>query len=352
MLIRKFIMTLAVLFYNPAYATEIPWYFDNPSSEHKSSISANHLILGENKPPVIVAVIDSGVNSDHPSLKGKVLPGFDMVSAEINPRGQRSSNYFPDSKESKCPTTHLPNGSNPNHGTEVASIIAGNGEFGVNGINPSAMILPVKAIGPCSSNYKDLIDSILWAAGLHVEGVPDNPTPSKILNISMTGGSTICSDQLQETINKVIDKGAIIVSAAGNTFGNQALEPAICKGVISVGSVNPDNSLTFYSPHDPRIELYAPGGGKSLYNSLGIINRIKVATFRDNGLGHLDAIAADKGVGTSFSSPMVAGVIADILNNKQSLTTAELLTGIHNALPIDPEFGYRILNYEKLKQSI
>ena len=347
---KKIILLLAILYSTFANSTEIPWYFDDPNIAQKSSINANQLVLDTINKPVVVAVIDSGVNSDHPSLKGKVLPGFDMVSPDINPRGKRSSNYFPDAKDAKCPSNHQANGSNSNHGTEVASVISGNGELSVNGINPSAMILPIRAVGPCSANYKDLIDSILWAVGLPVAGVPDNPTPAKVLNISMAGGNTICSDSLQDTINKASAKGAIIISAAGNTFGKAAQEPSVCKGVISVGSVNPDKSLTFYSPHDSRIQLYTPGGGKNVHDEKGIINRIKVATFREDVLGNLEAIGAYTGIGTSYSSPMVAGVIADILSGKNSITPDELLTEINSQLPLDSEYGYRILNYEKLKK--
>ena len=348
---KKIILLLAILYSTLANSTEIPWYFDDPNIAQKSSINATQLVLGTINKPVVVAVIDSGVNSDHPSLKGKVLPGFDMVSADINPRGKRSSNYFPDAKDAKCPSSNQTNGSNYNHGTEVASVITGNGELNVNGINPAAMILPVRAVGPCSANYKDLIDSILWAVGLPVEGVPDNPTPAKVLNISIAGGNTNCSDSLQQTINKASAKGAIIISAAGNTFGKAAQEPSVCKGVISVGSVNPDKSLTFYSPHDARIQLYTPGGGKNVNDEKGIINRIKVATFREDVLGNLEAIGAYTGIGTSYSAPMVAGVIADILSGKNTISPEELLTEINKQLPLDFEYGYRILNYEKIKQT-
>ncbi len=343
----KIILFLLLLSSLKASAEEIPWYFDNPETAQKASINAKNLVIKVSKTPIIIAVIDSGVNSDHPSLKGKVVGGYDMVSAEINPRGTRSPNYFPDTQNTKCPTTNEENAANINHGTEVASVIAGNGVFDVKGVNASARILSVRSVGPCEANYKDLIDSLWWSAGIHVEGVPDNLTPAKIINISMAGGKTHCSNDLQEAIDQVIAKGILIVSSAGNTFGKAAQEPSICKGVIGVGSVNPDKSLAFYSPKDPRILIYAPGGGKNMPLSNNIVNRIRIATYDEDIFGNLEPVGEDKGMGTSYSSPMVAGILADIIQYNLALPH-EIIEKISNNISLDPELNYRIMNYEKL----
>lgn len=328
----------------------MPWYYDDPNSAQKSSINTKSLVTSSIRSSIIVAVIDSGVNTNHPSLKGKIISGYDMVSPEINPRGSRSSNHLPDASDAKCPATDTENPSSTNHGTEVASVIVGNGELDVVGINPAVKILPVRAVGPCEANYKDLIDSILWSAGIHVDGAPDNPSPAKILNISMAGGHTFCSDELQDTVNKVLAKGSYIISAAGNTFGKPAQEPSVCEGVISVGSVNPDKSLSFFSPNDPRILVYTPGGGKNIFDS--ITNKIRVASYKEDAIGSFEAVASDKGMGTSFSSPMVAGIAADIISRNSSITPQELITKIVQYTPADPSTGYRILNYEQLKNYI
>ncbi|WP_161485634.1 MULTISPECIES: S8 family serine peptidase [unclassified Polynucleobacter] len=347
---QRFLLAI-LLFAAPCVHAQVslPWYFDDPktNAQEAAAINAEQLVRFRGVGEVVVALIDSGLRSDHPSLRGKVLPGVDMVSSERNPRGDRGDNFAPDNEKDLCPITKRVN--NPDvfsHGTGVASVIAGNGELGVFGVNSRVKILPIKIMGACPANRRDLMDGLRWAAGIHIDGVKDNLYPAKIINISMAGGESRCDPSLQELIDQLIKKNIIVISASGNTFGKSALEPSICDGVIGVGAVNPDNSNTFYTAVDSRILLYAPGGGsQSSTYSMALKNKIKVAGY-DPNTGR--PIARESGLGTSYSSALVAGVIAELVLQNLNLSAKSAISIIKRLNTMEDGSGRRNLNYERL----
>lgn len=333
-------------------ADSLPWYLDKPTSLYTAAaINASSLVQSKAGPSIVVAVIDSGVVHDHPSLIGRVLPGRDMVSASLNPRGGRSDNASPDDPGAVCPANK---GARPPqslfHGTEVASVIAGNGQFGVLGVNPNVRILPVKAVGVCPASRQDFHDAVAWAGGLPVAGSPPNPHPAKLINVSMAGQDAVCHPGLQLIIDRLLERGVLIVSAAGNTFGKKAREPAVCRGVVSVGAVNPDRSLAFYSASDERIMIVAPGGGKS-FDGLPARekNRIRVATYDVcSQTGQRTPVMKDSGLGTSFATPLVTGVLAGVIQKNTTLTPQQLMKKIETSEVVGVQRQYRYLDYEFL----
>jgi serine protease len=285
--------------------------------------------------PVVVAVIDSGFMTDHPSLQNRLLPGVDMVSSWYNLRGGRSTNVAPDGREDHC--KHRPTLDNQRtHGTEVASVVVGNGQHGVNGVAQQAKVLPVRAIGVCGMQRKDLIDAMAWSVGIQVPGLPVNPHPARIVNISLSGGGLACSRDLQTMVDRLVQKGVFVVAAAGNTFGKRLQEPANCQGVISVGAVNALNEVASYSAVDERTVVYAFGGSQKQ----GVFGRplfegLTVASLEVNSNGHEQPSAHERGVGTSFAAPVVAGYVANLLATYPSLTPQEFVQRM-------PEFTSRV----------
>jgi serine protease len=272
-----------------------------------------------------VAVIDSGVMAGHPSLAGQLLPGYDMVSGPQNLRNKRSTNYSPDERGAKCGSRLMSN-SFRTHGTEVASLVAGNGVDGVFGVNPEAKILPIRVFGACAMSRKDLIEAISWAAGYPIAGLPRNPYPAKIINLSMAGGFAECGADLQALIDRLVQDQKFIVAAAGNNFHKPLHEPANCTGVISVGALNAENRIEIYSALDPRTFVYAPGGGASLsVNAKWAVNKLKVATFELDFFGDERPTTRFSGVGTSYSAPVVAGFISLWLSYYPDKTFADFL---------------------------
>ena len=335
-----------------AQTQDSPWYFEDPSKEQAAPAAINTVKLSRSNSTktVIVAVLDSGIDSTHPSLTGKLLPGVDMVSPKANHKGKRSSDFEPDTASDICPTTGQTNEGNLYHGTEVASVIAGNGNFGVIGVLSAAKILPVKIVGACSGRRNDLIDGITWASGFQVEGLPLNPTPAKVINISMAGGSATCTPALQDVINRANAKNIIIVSAAGNTFGKPSLEPAVCNGVISVGALNPDKSTAFFSAVDSRINVGAPGGGAEK-KEFKFKNKIRIATIESDFLGvSKHPTGSDTGLGTSFSAPLASGVIAALALDNPDITAVQVMDRIQNLAKQSDDGGMHLLNYESMRK--
>jgi len=318
-------------------AQDKPWHLGALSDAAPSAIESLNIKPGPF--PVVVAVIDSGVLASHPSLSGQLLPGYDMLSAPNNLRGNRSTNFSPDERDARC-GQRLVSGTFRTHGTEVASLIAGNGVDGVYGVNPAAKILPIRLFGVCNVARADLLDAISWAAGLPLAGVPPNPNPAQIINMSIAGGFAVCGADLQQVITRVIEMKIFVVAAAGNNFHKPLPEPANCKGVISVGALDAENNIEVYSALDTRTTLYAPGGGKRLDGSSNwAINKLKVATFDLDFWGQERASAEFRGVGTSYAAPVVAGFIALWLSHFSDKQTSdfanELPRFLRTVTPID-----------------
>ncbi|WP_233498232.1 S8 family peptidase [Meiothermus sp. QL-1] len=262
--------------------------------------------------PVTVAVIDGGVVRGHPDLAGRLLPGYDFYSNADSGDGDGRD---PDPEDTAPGSTF--------HGNHVTGIVgaATNNNRGVAGVSWGARILPVRAISGSSGTLADLIDALRWAAGLEVSGVPSNPNPAQIINLSL-GGPVACANvpALQQAIDEAKARGAIIVVAAGNANTDAStFSPAGCSGVITVGATNEQGNRASYSNHGPRIDLMAPGGENQ-------------GVYSTTGNEQYGAMA-----GTSMAAPHVAGVLALMKSRKPSLSAAEGLAILREtARPLSP----------------
>ncbi|GEM82648.1 S8 family serine peptidase [Meiothermus hypogaeus] len=272
--------------------------------------------------PVTVAVIDTGQLLQHPDFdRNRILPGFDMISDPRNARdGDGRDNNPEDDGDLISPTQ------SSYHGTHVAGTILAHSDnnLGVAGVTWGARLLPVRVLGVQGGDLVDITDGMLWAAGLPVAGVPTNPNPAAVINMSL-GGSRPCSQVplYQEVINRINAQGRIIVAAAGNNAENAAnFVPASCSGVITVGATGPSGGRAPYSNFGGRIDLMAPGGNVAV--NLGGVQA---------GGGVLSPLKSDASGqfnyefynGTSMAAPHVAGLIALMKSARPSLTRAEAL---------------------------
>eukprot|EP00667_Euglena_gracilis_P003150 EG_transcript_3157 len=265
---------------------------------------------------ITVAVVDSGITR-HPDLNAKVLPGYDMVSPDspgVFTTANDGDGRDPDPSD---PGDWTSTTNSSWHGTHVAGTIAAmtNNSFGVAGVAWGARILPVRTSGAGSAFTSDVLDSIRWAAGLPVNGVPINPNTARVINLSL-GGTRRCTLADQEAIDAAIATGAILVAAAGN--GNQdasSRSPCNCRQVICVAAHGPSGQRAVYSNAGAAVDITAPGGDTTLGNvSYGVLS-----TF-NNGTEGPDFPAYAFLQGTSMATPHVSGLVALMLSLNANLT--------------------------------
>ena len=214
----------------------------------------------------VVAVIDTG-KTDHVDLNANMLGGYDMISDSSDARD--GDGRDPDATDEgdwstagQCASGSVALASSW-HGTHVAGIIAAvanNGGEGIAGIAPKAKILPVRVLGPCGGQLSDIADAIVWASGGAVSGVPANPTPARVINLSL-GGTEACSATFQNAINTATARGSLVVAAAGNeTAQASTSSPANCRNVVAVAASGRTGALAPYSNFGSAVDITAPGG--------------------------------------------------------------------------------------------
>lgn len=270
---------------------------------------------------VTVAVIDTGI-VNHPDLNNQVVPGYDFISDASRARDDDGRDGDPQDEGDwqtaySCPGPSPPTDSSW-HGSHVAGTIAARTDNGVGtaGIAPDARIEPVRVLGMCGGSSSDIVDGLTWASGGHVNGVPDNANPAKVINMSLGGSASYCPSYYQEAIDAATERGSIIVVAAGNEDSNASGDtPANCGNVITVGSTGDQGARAYYSNYGSTVEVSAPGG--DMRSGEGILSTVDSGTTTPQG--------ADYGLmqGTSQATPHVAGTIALMAQVKPSLTTAE-----------------------------
>jgi serine protease len=210
------------------------------------------------------------------------------------------------------------------HGTHVAGTIAAvtNNNSGVAGVAFGAKILPVRVLGKCGGFTSDITDGIIWAAGGNVSGVPSNPFPAQVINLSL-GGSGSCSQTYVAAINSARANGATVVIAAGNSNTNaSSAVPANCPGIISVAATGPTGAKAGYSNFGSVVDVAAPGGDTSFGTTSGVLSTLNTGT---SGPGS-DSLAYYQG--TSMATPHVAGIAALLYEADPSATPDEIKAAI------------------------
>lgn len=271
----------------------------------------------------VVAVIDTGI-TQHPELAGRVLPGYDFISdpqAANDGDGRDNDPSDPGDavSDGEC-GDGAPGEASTWHGTFVSGIIAANSNngAGIAGLNWNAKILPVRVLGKCGGTFEDITAGVLWAAGMPVAGVPDNPNPARVINMSL-GGATSCPQALQDAINVALTQGTVIAVAAGNESDSASdSAPANCSGVITVGAGTRSGDRASYSNFGVRVDVSAPGGDGSDIESL-------ILSLSNDGKSSPGNPAYEIAAGTSAAAPHVAGVASLMLARNPNLSPGRVL---------------------------
>lgn len=251
--------------------------------------------------PVTVAVLDTGFTPTS-ELAGRVFPGYDFVSSVQ--RSGDGDGYDPD------PTDP---GTTAYHGTLVAQVIgAAHDGRGIAGVNPQARIVMVRVADTAGTiDAQDLADAIRWSAGLPVEGVPPNPRPAKVLNLSLFVDFiplTGCDARVQSALDEVAKRGVVVVAGAANDGARaDGYTPAGCRGVITVTATDDQGLRPAYANFGPKVALAAPGGTAAH----GITTALPQSPGEQNG--------------TSLAAPHVSGVVSLMLGLNPALTPAGVL---------------------------
>jgi serine protease len=218
---------------------------------------------------VTVAVVDTGLQMNHPDIKGSanLAKGYDMVSDPMMGNDGDGRDADPNDPGDKCDPGD-PNTTDTFHGTHVAGTIgvaSTNNASGVAGGAWNVTIVPVRALGRCGGKLSDINDAIRWAAG----SIPArdaqgrevwNSHPADIINLSI-GLFEPCPASMQAAINDAVADGAIVVAAAGNArVDAKYFAPGGCQNVISVAASDARGQLTPYSNFGASVSIMAPGG--------------------------------------------------------------------------------------------
>jgi len=252
-------------------------------------------IMGDKR--IVVAVIDTGVDYNHPDLKANIFtnPG------EIPGNGiDDDHNGFIDDVHGWNFQSHTNDPlDDHDHGSHCSGVIGaeGNNAQGVTGLNHQVSILPVKFLGPSGGSTEGAIESINYATMMKVN----------IMSNSWGGGGA--SELLKEAIAKARDQGILFVVAAGNSHANNetaSFYPANydVDNVLSVAATDNRDQLASFSNYGAKkVHVAAPG--------------VKIFSTVKNG-------GYDQMSGTSMATPQVAGIAALMLSRKPHLTYQEL----------------------------
>jgi serine protease len=323
---------------DPLYPNQWDYHFD------KTGINVANAWETATGRGVVVAVIDTGIRP-HQDLAEKILPGYSFISDPIMSNNGKGRGPDPiDPGDFGCPSPDGRSSSRSSwHGTHVAGSIAAvtNNGIGVSGVARDAMILPIRALGRCGGSSLDIADAILWAGGIHIDGVPDNANPAKVINMSL-GGTGPCGPRYTDVIQRVRSRGVIVVVAAGNSDSDASnFSPASCEGVITVAATNRAGARAYFgrpqagSNFGRIVKIAAPGGETYASQEEGILSTLNTGTTVPGE----DTYQYYQG--TSMATPHVAGVAALLAEIKPAIAPDEILIAMQRTAQPFPSTATR-----------
>lgn len=247
----------------------------------------------------VVAVVDSGVDEDHPALRGRTVRGWNFLNRSQDTRDEWG------------------------HGTAVASVVALAQDAWAqrSGQSLQPRIMPLKVSSACGRATAGMLASaIRYAADRGV----------RVVNVSF--GGLHGNRTVQEAIDHLHRLGGVVVLSAGND-GRPLGSQAPVKGLMTVGSTSPSDHRAFFSNTGPALTVVAPG------------TPILTAQASSDAMNWRQ--------GTSYSAPLVAAAMALLLSSRSDVTIEMAQQAIQDgavdlgADGFDHEYGHGLLNFSR-----
>jgi thermitase len=267
-----------------------PYY---PNEWHEAKLGASTAWNVSTGSGVTVAILDSGIDSTHPDLAGQLVPGWNFYDNNSN-----TSDVY-------------------GHGTEVAGTVAaiGNNSIGVAGIAFGAKLMPVRVTDTNGwASISALASGLTWAA--------DHGAKVANMSFAVQSYSTILS-----AAQYFINKGGVVMNSAGNTGTLDTTTAS--SALVSVSATDSTDTVTSWSSYGPYVDVSAPGAG------------IWTTTMG----GGYSSVS-----GTSFSSPLTAGVAALMMAANPKLAPSQIVGMLEStavdlgAAGYDYYYGYGRIN--------
>ncbi|MED1794167.1 S8 family peptidase [Brevibacillus nitrificans] len=204
---------------NDPYYTEYQWNLPLIGMEQSWDVS-------EGRSDVIVAVVDTGVDMEHPEFEGKLVEGHNVLDGSNKPQDDNG------------------------HGTHVSGVIAAktNNKDGIAGMTWKSKLMPIKAIGADGSGSAvDIAQGIYWATDHGAD----------VINLSV--GNYTSSAALKEACKYAYDNNVVLVAASGNDASDQPSYPAAYDEVLSVAAVDHLKERADFSNFGDYVDVAAPG---------------------------------------------------------------------------------------------
>lgn len=229
---------------------------------------------------VVVAVLDTGCDIEHPDLKENILEGKNFIEKNSSPIDKAG------------------------HGTHISSTIAAiNNSYGIVGVAPKSKIVPVKVL---NDNGKGSVGSI-------VDGIYWSSDHDQVNFLTMSLGSNESHPEIERAINYANTKGKVVFCAAGNSGpSTDIMYPAKYKNTIAIGAVDENLKRTDFSCSGDSLDFLAPG-----HNIMGCVPNRRYALMS----------------GTSMSNPFAVG-IASLLLSYNLKTNKYTLKDFHDYVKI------------------